>query len=596
MPGSQKFIHSGLALIILTGSGCAGNGLRNIFSRDETAGYKTLAEIEAEAEREEAQPKSRFASWSPFSGRNSTNPESGSAKPGTADSIAKSNESATPGSFWKNPFRRQETVETDPFLANGSPEEQSFAEKSASPTRRNSGESEKSTRSAVTSTEKQDSGDSLLSTASATTSEDAARVKTVSETHQVATDTNGEFAGTDPLIDRFEQHFLKNTSEAVTSVDETSPLIVAGKDKANAASRVIKKPDTQATSGDRLSEFEAMLTQRKTDAVQRLRDKSQQESSEKGLTEPDDAFFSPEPDPASQRNSKIQSAATRVSSAADDFDSLFTSTSTNVASKSRDFAREFQPGRSETDQRVTSGRGIDAADDIRVADAASLFGSSELSENSGKAPQRRSVALGGWSSDTADDADAWAHSQIPSSRLATNPSEPVADSESRTGWMPIHFESSEPHIPQAVINDPPDTTGQFAAAGSQRKSSNTRVQRSSQSSVLAPTPPQSRENDAFLNSTFTVSSSGSTRAGNFTPPSGTQDPHFSQSTEAAPDHVSVSSAVSRGRKSATNGYTILGLIKVRNALLLLGGVIVVALLFAPGRKKSTETTPLAGQG
>ena len=42
---SSKFFIGG-ALLLITISGCAGNGLRNMFSSNESEGYKTLEELE----------------------------------------------------------------------------------------------------------------------------------------------------------------------------------------------------------------------------------------------------------------------------------------------------------------------------------------------------------------------------------------------------------------------------------------------------------------------------------------------------------------------------------------------------------------------
>ena len=74
---SSKIYLSGTSIVCLMLAGCAGGGLKNMFSRDDTAGYQTLEEIEAEeagkpldkteiADATADEDKPRFASWLPF--------------------------------------------------------------------------------------------------------------------------------------------------------------------------------------------------------------------------------------------------------------------------------------------------------------------------------------------------------------------------------------------------------------------------------------------------------------------------------------------------------------------------------------------------
>ncbi len=252
MTQSGKLINGGLALILISSSGCAGNGLRNMFSRNETAGYKTLEELEEERiakENSADESGPRFASWLPFGKKTADETE---AIADAGDAVNESKEGQKSG-WWKNPFRRQETIEADPFIENELPTEVVVANKN----------------------EAKAKADEAAAAVKAKTSKDIAAVKETA-VKKVSATTAGAAEEDDLLVEKFEKHFQQTTETAVTSADEGSDLIVAGiEGKAAAADASQKKIASSATKANtaadkKLAEFEELLAANKT-AVSKAR-------------------------------------------------------------------------------------------------------------------------------------------------------------------------------------------------------------------------------------------------------------------------------------------------------------------------------------
>ena len=239
MAHSQKFVSGSVAMLLIVTSGCAGSGLRNMFSRNETEGYKTLEELEAEeadaAERDTAVADAdsegpRFASWLPF----------GKKPVEETDAIA-ANDAASPDSqaetassgWWKNPFRKRDAVELDPFLTQDDAESVATAESEKT--------DEPRTRSVATDGE----------TESTPANES---VRTVSGSRETSV-VQGE---DEMLVEKFEKHFQQNTVETAEAAERAEPLIVAGKTTAK-NSKVV-----ESDAEEKLAELERLLAERRS--------------------------------------------------------------------------------------------------------------------------------------------------------------------------------------------------------------------------------------------------------------------------------------------------------------------------------------------
>ena len=107
--------------------GCAGSGLKNMFTRNETDGYHSLDELETEEqpvaeteipgdEVEKSSLVTRLSSWRPFSKTEPTEEET-SAVVDADTSDADSEDAGRSPRFPGRAFTKRESVEPDPFLS-----------------------------------------------------------------------------------------------------------------------------------------------------------------------------------------------------------------------------------------------------------------------------------------------------------------------------------------------------------------------------------------------------------------------------------------------------------------------------------------------
>ena len=215
----RKFFSGSMVVVLISGvsAGCAGNGLKGMFSRNETSGYKTLEELEAERVEKEASAESegsRFASWLPF-GKTQAEP----AEELASSSVEDIEEETQDSSLWRNPFRRQKTVESDPFLSKESPEEQEVADKPSSSTSRSIAARGNVKEKAAAEIAKGEPSDSSVRTVSNTASAEKPKPD-------------------DEVVERFEKHFVEKTTKAVDEAEQAAPLMTSSKD--------LKKPARQS--------------------------------------------------------------------------------------------------------------------------------------------------------------------------------------------------------------------------------------------------------------------------------------------------------------------------------------------------------------
>lgn len=536
MTQTRKFVSSSMALLLMTSVGCAGNGLKSMFARNETAGYKTLEELEAEQENEGASTdgsKPRFASWLPFGKKTADESEVMAA----ADT-PESEERTSTGSRWKNPFRRQEAVEADPFLTRESPEETVVAEKKKpAATKAELASDEKDLQ---TGPGKEPTKDKSVKTASA-----AEEAKPVVDQEEL-------------LVEKFEKHFERNATKPATeedSAEDAAPLIAAGGAAKKTAPK--KAPKREAVADDQLLEFEKLLTEKKAASAAKADPKNP---------------FAEEPAAAENAEADFESVASAEaaeheaedSNAVESFDSLLAEaggTPKKKAASSRG--------------RVASKQPVAVADvtvevEVEVADQEGLFGSPTGAEkktesNLAGATDARNTLR----SKTTDEIQ-WTEPKK-TARIQRKPSRNNDSTEEQFAAMFVDAEA----VPPASLPDTPDTGVWSSAPAFGQKSQPAR---------------RLPNNDAPRNAVKIVSSGRALPADTVVPRAVPQEALFPTPPAVEPPSET---GMENGRTSdslttaavASGSPAMQFSISLRTLVLLIGGIIVAALLFAPARKK-----------
>ena len=223
----HKVVCGGLFLFVTaTHAGCAGNSVKNLFSRNETDGYHTLEELEsqdrklAEAEDSSSDDETpsvaaRLASWRPF-GKPETQDEEASSVSDASDASG-SRKSAAETSHSPRllglPFSGRETVEADPFLGS----DPLLADRGVSPAEKNEADQKLAAVNRKTA-----NGIKELSHESGEMSTDNGVEQAKHQADEETQDAQAVALGAKPksksvvteeedLAKRFEQHFLLNS-------------------------------------------------------------------------------------------------------------------------------------------------------------------------------------------------------------------------------------------------------------------------------------------------------------------------------------------------------------------------------------------------
>jgi hypothetical protein len=529
----DKFITGITAFSLLASAGCAG-GLRNLFTGDETAGYKTLEELEAEesGKSETAVAETSRPRW--FSiGRT------------TETSVAEAesdiqNESATPETtaWWKSPFRRQNQIESDPFLTDES--KTVAAEKSVLAAT----EESVAAKVAKSTTEAAEKTTASIAAMSETAADDnvlpeKAIVRSVSDQRRKEAEEFAARAADEELVQKFERHFQDETVQTANEGDAAERLIVAGRQEAIASS-----DDALADAADRkLEELERLLTDKQSAATKSVRQSTSQAVA--STTSAADDFF------ASARAAASTSRATsstKAKQAPTSFDELFGDAS-GAPSKVVKASAESPRTADSRDSRSSDSQSQMTADttvqSVNVSDAELLFGPGATSSNarvrngSARQPVRGNDRFESTESNRDDD---FAQSFAAGTSRAAN--------GDRSGSV---------------------ESGEAWAAGV--RASSTGSSRTPIRSVSAP--------KAVSNNSSTTESAD----GFFT------TAPLEVGNNGMPVVASTGSkAVAVGTAKSGGGS---GRFSYRTWLLAIGGIIVVALLFAPGRNKQNQGTAVA---
>ena len=566
---------------LVVGAGCAGKGLKGMFARNETAGYSTLQELEA---REAAAPKDavadssgpRFAPWLPFG-----------KKSETADSVASTDRSATAATepaetqkgLLRNPFRKQETIEPDPFL-NG-PADTSIAEasgKTGTPAESTS-KTSPSTRTASLSKDVgaagKDSGSSE-DVPEITSKKPASRsaspsVNSVAKTGKPDVATEESDA---ELVARFEKHFQKNTLEAAEDADA---LIVAGKDAAKTTKQkaaTATKPNT-AAADRKLAELEDLLKSRKTKESDRVTQAVADESD--SASETIRQLSGNGSDQVAKHTAKPRRAVSSAEASANrEFDRLFDSAS-----------HRMTEGSSNSSETNSSDE-----EDVAVAEANELFGPTRTTARRSTSKPVRSVSAKRNVDEEAVEAEATDSQDAP----AVTPSRSTDEAEAKgIRWQSQNLRSRG----QQFLKDSVKQSAQTLANTARGNGLDNFLPPAPAPDVPEPSGRAAVSEPLMIPADSTASSAVATRTEMATPAGLTEDSFFAASgapatattsgtslTESAPTVPSEEAVAAP--VAASSG--LLSRVTLRSWILLIGGVVVVALLYLPGRKTQAPAT------
>jgi hypothetical protein len=556
MTQSAKLINGGLALVLISSSGCAGNGLRNMFSRNETAGYKTLEELEEErlaAEKNsEDESGPRFASWLPFGKKNAEETESIAA----ADDAVDESEEAKKSGWWRNPFRRQETIEADPFLENELPTEVVVAGKKDA----------KAKAEEVASAAKSKAAEDVA----AAKNEAASTVKTVSATTEPEIGEDDEL-----LVEKFEKHFQQTSESTVKAAEEGSDSFVAGIEEAAASKKkAAASVGTVSSAADKkLAEFEELMAAKKEAAVTARKDVQFEEEFEAAEDAADD--FAESVAEASKAAEKQVVKKGKQAVSVDEFDSLFEPVEKPVAAKKK--------------KTGSAGASSAATEDVKVARADDIFGKESVSGSGSGRKSKKSSVAGGWKSEESESETASVDVDGQSSNgQQSDLARKVIDTTVDQFAEMFSGARTPEGAPRATAPEADEWTAasQGKTGTGARKGVPVRTASNGRELGAALDTPAGLREDAFF--------------------SGGNNPPLVTNLQAVPEsemngaQTTVPAAPvipeNASGKAATQVVQLPSAFSFRNIVLVIGGIIVAALLFAPGRKKPTEANQLPIQG
>ncbi|MBC7967123.1 MAG: hypothetical protein H7Z17_14510, partial [Fuerstia sp.] len=264
--------------------GCAGSGLKNIFTRNETDGYHSLDELEtedqsvaaAEESEEDAEKPSiatRLASWRPF-GKSEPTEEETYATSDASASDAGSEDAGTSSRFLGRTFAKRDSVESDPFLSDEQTpadraESAALKAKSSKKIAKTDGNAiEADDELAIAAGPKPKSGKGTRADTRKGKDQKDQAESTDGDTNAVALGASRKADATDSsnedddnaLAKRFEQHFLLNSVGTVAKTE--SDAVATGKDlrQKTATKAEAKNREVSDIADRQISEFDYLLT------------------------------------------------------------------------------------------------------------------------------------------------------------------------------------------------------------------------------------------------------------------------------------------------------------------------------------------------
>ena len=573
MSQHRNLVSGGFVLFLAaTHVGCAGSGLKNIFTRNETDGYHSIDELEAEerklAEAEESEEAetspsitARMASWRPFSKPDATEEETYSAYDDVASDVD-SNEQTKSQNLISRAFSGRDTVDPDPFLETESaatkrPTPPTFK---ASPNRELAKLDEKSNAVKKKDTPAAAENEFVLTPEPKSKSKTDKAAKTaalVASNDSDSSDTDAE--NDDALARRFEQHFLLNSAGAVAKTD-------AAERAAGSADKLQKKATDIVASADSKQRDVTSIAEKQIDAFDFLLGA---DASNKAATLKSKAKSAAEPLNAARLQKNVKEVSTDSLAA---FDSLIE----NETDDSRHPVIEAAHTVTQEVQRNS------AAVDINVADAEALFGAAAARQSSREKRPATVKTAQAASNEAADSEFHWndtrgvstgtdrsvAHAETqgsPASRSRTNASDGHELFHSTAfGAPPVSAGNVEGDDCSMVETSGGPVSVKTAFASHSRAAANRSNGNRSNVVIL----PASSESSLDSDVSFTAA------------------PVAPLPEQAATEVV----APAAGRPGLIQSLS------VRNWMLLIGGIVVIALLFAPGRTKPVTMTSRTANG
>ena len=576
MSQHHKLVYSSLFLFFAaTHAGCAGSGLKNMFTRNETDGYHAIDELETEEskvaatevaanETEKPSMATRLASWRPFSKAEPTEDET-SAAVDAASSDEDSEGAGTSRRFLGRAFTKRDPVEPDPFLS-AEPKPADGAESpafNALPNHEIAESHDKSKKAedefAFEAGQKPKSANNAMKRQRHPESTDADTKAVALEASRKADSGGSSDDEDDAIAQRFEQHFLQNSIGTVAKTK--TEAVATGNDlRQKVSTRAESKKRELSSIADRqINQFDFLLaadsdSNGETSGIGRNVDTRQLKSS--------------------KRNASIIEKSGDSLAA---FDQLM-GTESSVASHAETEVTEIEL----TNTAARSSKKKNSALDINVADAEALFGAAAARQNT-RVTQSETAHRTESSDLDADRSSAWSQAsenlegfEREDSRQGRSGSKSDRDRSDVTSAFARHLSGTsdklKARIHNAAFSAPSASAGNVAGDNSSAEE----------------TP------DIRLSKTSAFSDEHRIVTANY----GTAQPNVvghSAGTETSTDgHAQLTAApvapVSPHESDSEVGdnATRPGLVQsfsLRNWLLLIGGVIVIALLFAPGRTK-----------
>lgn len=566
----RNLASGGFALFLAASQvGCAGGGLKNIFTRNETDGYHSIDELEAEERRladaeESAEDESpsiaaRTASWRSFSKPAATETaEEADSAYDSAPTAADSEEKVKPSNAFSRAFAKRDSVDPDPFLETESARTKRITEPAltAAPNRELAGLDEKSAAAKKNDKPAADENEFTMTTEPKAKSGKDAKV---AATKARAESESSDAEDSDALARRFEQHFLLNSAGIVARADAEDRV-------AGSAETIQKKAVTIAASADSKQRNVSSLAEKQIDSFDYLlaNDSSNETklSSSKGKS-------AAEPLTAARfRNVVDETAANSLAA----FDSLVGIETNNLRNSVIEAAHTVTRGTQDKS----------AAVEINVADPDALFGAAAARQNSRE--KRTATAATAKTSNngvTGNEFD-WSESHGPEGGVESRVVQ--AETSGRSGSRPRSNASEDLELfHTTTFAAPPATAGNIE---------------DDDCSVVETADSQPSGKTAFASRTRDVTTrSGRNQSKAAILPAAVEasqhaDVHFTAAPVAPVPELESTDRVA----PAASRPGLIQSLSVRNWMLLLGGLVVIVLLFAPARTKPATMTGRTANG
>ena len=555
MSHHRKLVCGGMfVFLVTTHVGCAGSGLKNMFTRNETDGYHSLDELEAEEPESEVEKPSlaaRLASWRSF----------GTVESDSAESFATVEDHSTEPDrittdrsprFLGRALSKRDTVAPDPFLGadpNNTSRPESPAAGSATHQKTAKTDGKRSNAGEDFATEhdldvlaRKDTDESIEQLLRQPESKDA--VALVASRKPDSVRNNGD-AENDSLEKRFEQHFLLNSVGTVAKSDA---------DTATATKMASTKRDLSKIADRQIDQFDHLLA---ADPARNVKNP--------GIRRNSDAT---ELKASKRQDSAVEQSGNSLFA----FDQLIGQESGDRTPKATQVAHT-------TTQGSKSGT---AALEVNVANAEALFGAAAARQNL-RAKQAENLVRSEPADQSSTNSSAWTESLEDSDGFQWSGSSPEQRASQANGNSPdasaafaryvqSNSGSGKQRTHSAAFGAPPVSAGNVEGDDcSVLESADIRVRNASASS----TDHRIITADYGIARPKVFAHSASSEA------SFADDAQFTAAPVApVPDLESAAKVTSQAiRPGLVQSFS------ARNWLLLIGGIIVIALLFAPGRTK-----------